>query len=211
MRSERPLWRNNWGISPNDTLDNSVYGFRHETYQKPPTTITTSSATSSSTTSVSMEEVKLKYINVEYQTIRRLTRSNYLLFTVKTMKDPLSSLEALPVAAECLASSFRGMSLSLLKYKGIENKKIRDVILCYLDSIASRLPEQKSSELWWHDFYLIKSFFIAQRVIIWYFVFTFSLAFIKLWYKLLDGRKPCKKRIHSLVSFNNFPLMHTIY
>ena len=27
-------------------------------------------------------------------------------------------------------------------------------------------------------------FFIAQRVIIWYFVFTFSLAFIKLWYKL---------------------------
>ena len=69
--------------------------------------------------------------------IRRLPRSNYLLFTVKTMEDPLSSLEALPVATECLASSIRGMSLSLLKYKGIENKKIRDVILCYLDSIAS--------------------------------------------------------------------------
>ena len=28
------------------------------------------------------------------------------------------------------------------------------------------------------------SFFIAQRVVVWYFVFTFSLAFIELWYQL---------------------------
>ena len=125
LKVERPMWRNNWGISPSGSLDEPLYGSEDATAQrqfKEPT----------------REEIKAKFLKVEYQTIRRLPKSGYLLFTVKTMVDPLPALEKVPKAASCLAASIRGMGPAMRKYKGIEDDPTSDAVLAYLDSIGPR-------------------------------------------------------------------------
>jgi len=123
LKSTQPLWRNNWGIAPSGTLDEPLYGSddaqEHRTFTQP-----------------TIDAMKSKWLKVEYQTIRRLPRSNNLLFTVKTMADPLHSLEKYPLAAECLANSIRGMSPSMRAYKGIVDNETADVLLAYLRSIC---------------------------------------------------------------------------
>jgi dimethylamine monooxygenase subunit A len=96
LKVEAPLWRNNWGISPSGQLDKPLYGSKeaHAHRLVPPT----------------RERVRGMFLKVEYQTIWRLPKSGNLLFTVKTMADPLYSLEQVPAAAQCLAASIRGMS-----------------------------------------------------------------------------------------------------
>ena len=84
-----------------------------------------------------IEEIKSKFLKVEYQTIRRLPTSGYLLFTVRTMADPMSSLAGLPKAASCLAKSIRGMSTGMRAYKGIANDDVCAVVLEYLDGIGA--------------------------------------------------------------------------
>ncbi|CAE8706434.1 unnamed protein product, partial [Polarella glacialis] len=54
---------------------------------------------------------------------------------VKTMADPMHSLEKVPAAAACLAASIRGMSPAMCAYKGIQDEPTRDAVLSYLDSI----------------------------------------------------------------------------
>jgi hypothetical protein len=123
LKVEQPLWRNNWSIAPSGSLDKPVYG-------------STSDAKNRTFTDISVEDLKAKFLKVEYQTIRRLPRSNNLLFTVKTMADPISALEKVPIAAECLALSIRGMSSQMRIYKGIEDEATSEAVLAYLDSIS---------------------------------------------------------------------------
>ena len=125
LKPEMPMWRNNWGIAPEgSTLDEPLYG--SITAQK-----------HRSFTNLSVEKVKQKVLKVEYQTIRRLPQTGYLLFTVKTMADVVQSLENCPsTAAGCLAASIRGMSPAMQKYKGIEDDATCQAVLSYLDSIA---------------------------------------------------------------------------
>ena len=73
---------------------------------------------------------------MEYQTLMRLPKSSCILFTVKTMADPLPSLEKVPEAASCLAASIRGMSPGLRAYKGIEDDATCKAMLAYLDSLG---------------------------------------------------------------------------
>lgn len=122
LKPEKPLWRNNWGIAPTGTLDEPLYG-------------STDAHKDRTFADITVDEVKAKFLKVEYQTIRRLPKSDYLLFTVKTMADPMSSLESVPKAAACLAASIRGMSTNMRKYKGIEDDKTCEAVLSYLDSI----------------------------------------------------------------------------
>ena len=87
---------------------------------------------------VTEEDVKAMFLRVEYQTIRRLPRTRYLLFTVKTMVDSISGLEEVtPKAAQCLAASIRGMSRAMRSYNGISGDVTCDAVLSYLDSIGS--------------------------------------------------------------------------
>ena len=139
LRSERPLWRNNWNLSPDGNLDDPSFGFLDNNTPKEDTTHNGlgMDVDMDMDVDITVEEVKTKFLDVEYQTIRRLPRTKYLLFTVKTLIDPITSLENLPVAAKCLASSIRGMSPNMRKYKGIENDKICHAILSYLDSITT--------------------------------------------------------------------------
>ncbi|CAE8621260.1 unnamed protein product [Polarella glacialis] len=122
LQAEQPLWRNNWGIAPSGTLDEPLYGSTDAQNQR-------------SFADITVDDVMAKFIKVEYQTIRRLPCSRYLLFTVKTMADPMHSLEKVPAAAACLAASIRGMSPAMCAYKGIEDEPTRDAVLSYLDSI----------------------------------------------------------------------------
>jgi len=124
LKPEQPLWRNNWGLSPSGTLDEPLYGSDEKREER------------KIKKGVSEEEVKKLFLKVEYQTIRRLPRSRYLLFTVKTMVDSLSGLGEVPAqAAQCLASSIRGMSAEMQAYKGIASAEVSEAVLKYLDSI----------------------------------------------------------------------------
>jgi hypothetical protein len=125
LKVPNPLWRNNWGISPSGALDNPLYGSTGATRRRSMMQVPT------------IEEIKSKFLKVEYQTIRRLPTSGYLLFTVRTMADPMSSLAGLPKAASCLAKSIRGMSTGMRAYKGIANDDVCSVVLEYLDGIGA--------------------------------------------------------------------------
>jgi dimethylamine monooxygenase subunit A len=126
LKAEKPLWRNNWGLAPSGSLDEPLYG-------------STEALELRRMVKVTPEDIKAtKFIKVEYQTIRRLPRTNTLLFTVKTMADPMSSLETVPLAAACLAASIRGMSPAMRAYKGIENEETNQAVLAYLDSISPK-------------------------------------------------------------------------
>jgi dimethylamine monooxygenase subunit A len=135
LKVEQPLWRNNWGISPNAELDKPLYGSSLAQYQR-----------TMSTDGVTADTIRAKFLKVEYQTIRRLPRSSYLLFTVNTMVDPMHALEKVPPAASCLAASIRGMSPAMRQYKGIDNDEICTAVLQYLDSIGGgALPSNEES------------------------------------------------------------------
>ena len=122
LKSEQPVWRNNWGIGPSGEMDKPLYG-------------TVSSMEQRKMTNVTEDDVKLMFLKVEYETIRRLPKSRYILFTIKSMCDPMSALESLPMAAACLAKSIRGMSTDMHRYKGIDNEDVCQAVLKYLDRI----------------------------------------------------------------------------
>lgn len=125
LQVEKPLWRNNWTIVPTGRLDEPSDFATHQQELQ---------ALSQ------MKDIRERFLKVEYQTIRRLPRTRYLLFTVRTFVDPMSALERLPTsskAAETLAASIRGMSFPTLKYKGIESEQARQATLDYLDSIRN--------------------------------------------------------------------------
>lgn len=122
---EKPMWRNNWGLTKSASLDEPYSG----SYQ--------TRVANNIKTGVTEEEVKAMHLKVEYQTIRRLPRTGYLLFTVKVMKDPIVSLEEVPSKApQCLAASIRGMSPAMRSYKGITDDATCEAVLAYLDSIS---------------------------------------------------------------------------
>jgi hypothetical protein len=122
IKTEQPVWRNNWGIAPTGNLIDAIYGSADAKEHR-------------SFADVTVEDIKAKHVRVEYETFRRLPKTDYILFTIKTMSDPMYELEKVPSAAVCLARSIRGMSPKMRVYKGIEDDRTCDAVLCYLDSI----------------------------------------------------------------------------
>jgi dimethylamine monooxygenase subunit A len=139
LKTEAPLWRNNWGLAGSGGLEEPWlrYGSSPAKQQ-----------TNFEAANFGYADVEAMYLQVEYQTIRRLPASGYLLFTVKTMADPMSTLKQTPKAAACLAKSIRGMSFNIRVYKGIQNDEICKVVLEYLDGIAKNadLGEDKEKD-----------------------------------------------------------------
>lgn len=125
LKPEQPMWRTNWGISPYADLEKPLYGSEDTLMMR-----------TMSSDGVTIESIRSKFLKVEYQTIRRLPKTSYLLFAVNTMIDPLYTLETLPMAASSLAASIRGMSPAMQKYKGIDNEEVCQAVLKYLDSIG---------------------------------------------------------------------------
>ena len=125
LKMEQPMWRNNWAIAPTENLDEPLYGSEAAT------------ANRKLPGKPSVEALESKFLKVEYQTIRRLPESGYLLFTIKTMADPMSGLREVPAAASCLAKSIRGMSPAMQAYKGIDNAETCEAVLEYLEMIGN--------------------------------------------------------------------------
>jgi hypothetical protein len=125
LMPEMLMWRNKWGIAPEGSiLDELLYG-------------SSTAHGDRSFAHVSVEEVKQMVLKIKYQAVRRLPRTGYLLFTVKSMGDVIQSLENCPsTAAGCLAASIRGMSPAMRKYKRIEDDATCDAVISYLDSIV---------------------------------------------------------------------------
>mmetsp|Transcript_13471 Transcript_13471/g.26665 ORF Transcript_13471/g.26665 Transcript_13471/m.26665 type:complete len:482 (-) Transcript_13471:1403-2848(-) len=124
LTAEKPLWRNNWGIGPPGSLDTPLYGSQLQHVYR------------TVNGSVSEEQIREMQLKVEYQTFVRLPKTGYVLFTVRSMADPLDSLETCPEAAACLARSIRGMSAGMKYYKGIANEATERAILQFLDKTA---------------------------------------------------------------------------
>jgi hypothetical protein len=118
LKLEQPLWRNNWVVTPEagGQIDNPNYGTEEADATRQLVgdtnnsgTVTDSTASSSSSPPPpTPSDIDRMFLKVEYQTIRRLPKSNYLLFTVKMMVDPFRELRKVPNAAACLAKSIRG-------------------------------------------------------------------------------------------------------
>ena len=132
LKSEQPVWRNNWGIGPSGEMDKPLYG-------------TVSSMEQRKMTDITQDDVKSMFLKVEYETIRRLPKTRYILFTIKSMCDPMSALESVPMAAACLAKSIRGMSTDMHRYKGIDNDHVCQAVLKYLDRLSPNDEDGTSS------------------------------------------------------------------
>ena len=86
----------------------------------------------------------------------------------------------------CHLKQIRSQLWSKLKLKFCVIMKVWETKNDYCRILLILWPARKTSSCWGglSGQSKIAFFFIAQRIIIWYFVFTFSLTFIKLWYKL---------------------------
>ena len=69
--------------------------------------------------------------------MRRLPHTRCILFTVRTLVEPVTELEGAPGAAAALAASLRGMSQVMRAYKGLLQPQAQDDMLAYLDSLTA--------------------------------------------------------------------------
>ena len=136
LASTAPAWRTNFGLTWSPTLvpGRERYPFRD--------------AYAAGSTVDSAAEWMLRridecgvghamYLKVEYQTIRRLCESEYMLFTVRSFVEPLSSLATVPDAANALALNVRHCARGDFKYYlGLEDERVRHAVLEYLDHLA---------------------------------------------------------------------------
>ena len=111
---------NNWALVESGRLDNPSYG--------------TSEALSALARPMPPEQ---RYLKVEYQTLRRLPMSRFILFTIRTFLEPITMLSTVPGAAANLASSLRGMSQSMRAYKGLTVPQAQEEMLAYLEALAT--------------------------------------------------------------------------
>mmetsp|Transcript_23551 Transcript_23551/g.60437 ORF Transcript_23551/g.60437 Transcript_23551/m.60437 type:complete len:381 (+) Transcript_23551:260-1402(+) len=121
LQPERPLWRNNWGFSSSAELDNPKYG----------------TAESQAVAAVAAVPPQGKMLKTEYQTLQRLPETGAVLFTVRTMMEPLAGLGAVPGAAAVLAESLRRLSPGMHRYKGLDPAGAREMVE-YVDQLAER-------------------------------------------------------------------------
>ena len=74
--------------------------------------------------------------SLEFQTLRRMPRSRWILFTVRRYVDPVRNLEAWPGAAAALAAAVRRKYKGTLARNGLGERENAERILGYLDRIA---------------------------------------------------------------------------
>jgi hypothetical protein len=124
-QADKPLWRNNWGVAHNGDLDMPLYGSGGPG-------VVLQEALDSGAVAGRPPPDQL-WLKVEYQTLRRLPVSRYILFTIKTMVQPMSSLG--PAAAATLAASLGGMREDIRGYKGLGGGAAGE-LLGYLHQLA---------------------------------------------------------------------------
>jgi hypothetical protein len=118
---EKPVWRLNWSLTDDPDL-----------YQPVRKTSTTSIRTINS--SNAGDRV---FLRCERQTLRRLPKTGWILFTIKTYVDKVSTLAFQPKSFLDLAALVRDLSPGMQQYKNIMPYK--KALLGYLDQTCQRL------------------------------------------------------------------------
>ena len=118
LHVDRPVWRVNWSVNDDPTLFQPVR--RQE--------VSTDEAITEKNAGERL------FIRCERQTLRRLPKTGWILFTIKTYVDPISMLGSLPDAAAGLASAVRELPEGTRRYKNIA--PYQAALLHYLDDIA---------------------------------------------------------------------------
>lgn len=118
LHADRPVWRVNWSVNDDPTLFQPVR--RQE------------AATDEAITEVNAGE--RLFVRCERQTLRRLPETGWILFTIKTYVDPVSTLRERPKAAWGLAAALRELPEDTRRYKAIA--PYQAALLGYLDTIG---------------------------------------------------------------------------
>ncbi len=116
LRPDRPVWRRNWSIH-----DDPAYFLPDPTPPRP------------------ADPPAGLWLRSERQTLRRLPRSQAVLFTIRTQQVPLADLAAHPAAAHAMAAAIRSWSPALRAYKGAHGA------LAALPWLEARLSRQGPS------------------------------------------------------------------
>ena len=112
LRPERPVWRRNWFIHESPAL--------HQPEPPPP--------------AARLPEVPDGlWLRSERQTLRRLPRTDGILFTIATQQVPLAVLAERPDVAAGIATAVAAWSPELVRYRGAE--RWREAGLAWLSSV----------------------------------------------------------------------------
>lgn len=126
LKTDRPVWRINWSLVTTAQLsltpDVVQQGKLHH-HTMIPANIGNNC-----------------FVRVEKQTLLRLPRTNAILFTVHTYREPIASVIETPGHAQRIAHTIRTSPDELLDYKGIT--AFKDVLLDYLDANLQSNPPQ---------------------------------------------------------------------
>jgi dimethylamine monooxygenase subunit A len=118
LRVEKPVWRLNWGLIDDPAL-----------FQP------TGHGRKGLNPDITAENAGEKlWIRMERQTLRRLPRTQDVLFTIRVHVRPLRQLEAHPEQAATLASALRNMPEPTRLYKSLP--PFLDAVLAWLDQAA---------------------------------------------------------------------------
>mmetsp|Transcript_16867 Transcript_16867/g.25388 ORF Transcript_16867/g.25388 Transcript_16867/m.25388 type:complete len:315 (-) Transcript_16867:921-1865(-) len=85
------------------------------------------------------ENIHNIYLRAEIQTLRRLPHSNFILFTVDSLTDPISSILTHPTAAAALQSRLESLGHEMAQYKGV-TPTIRENLIAALRTAAATTP-----------------------------------------------------------------------
>ncbi|MBM86581.1 MAG: hypothetical protein CMM47_11230 [Rhodospirillaceae bacterium] len=120
LDASRPVWRVNWSLNDDPSLFQPVRRLESE-------------ADEAITTANVGQRI---FLRCERQTLRRLPTTGWVLFTIKTHVDPLSTLADYPEFATALAGSVRSLPEGSRRYKNIV--PFEKTLLAYLDSLADQ-------------------------------------------------------------------------
>jgi dimethylamine monooxygenase subunit A len=119
LHVDRPVWRVNWSVNDDPTLFQPVR--RQETDADEAITVANAGTR--------------LFVRCERQTLRRLPSTGWILFTIKTHVDAVSTLHSRPEAAAGLASALRELPEGTRRYKNIA--PYQAALLSYLDGLAA--------------------------------------------------------------------------
>jgi Haem-dependent oxidative N-demethylase, alpha subunit-like len=119
LKTERPVWRLNWGLTDNPALFQPTGHGRLEYNAR----ITPQNAG------------EMLWLRMERQTLRRLPGSGDVLFTIRVHIRPLHTLAAHPQRAAALAAAVRAFPQAMQQYKSLP--PFLDALLVWLDRVAS--------------------------------------------------------------------------
>jgi hypothetical protein len=120
LKAEKPVWRVNWGLIDDPTLFQPTGHGRKGL--NPDITVDNAGD-------------KL-WIRMERQTLRRLPRTQDILFTIRVHVRPLRELATRPERAAELASTIRSMPEPMRLYKSLP--PFLDAVLSWLDQIVTK-------------------------------------------------------------------------